>query len=148
MQKMGAFFVAVLALQGCAGTAAVSGTRATYDDCFFASTLRDWRPLDDQNLILFANGRRPYHVELVRPAMALSFNVMIGVYDRDGRVCPYGGDAIIVDGFMPERIAIRSMRRLTDAQLDEVYVEFGISAPPVIDTEEVEIGQTGERQGS
>jgi hypothetical protein len=136
--------VAAIALQGCVGPATLSGAGATYNDCFFANTLRDWRPLDDRNLILFANGRRPYHVELVRPAMALSFNVMIGVYDRDGRVCPYGGDAIIVDGFMPERIAIRSMRRLTEAQLDEVYVEFGISAPPVIDTEEVELEQAGD----
>ena len=126
-------------LSACAGTATTSGAaRPTYDDCFFASTLHDWRPLDDENLILFAGGRRPYQVELVRPAMGLSYDVMIGVYDRDGRICPYGGDAIVIDGLIPDRILIRSVRRLTDEQLDEVYVEFGIRAPAVIEAEEAD----------
>lgn len=137
-----AIVVVIGSLSGCAGTAVSSGAaRPTYDDCLFASTLHDWRPLDDRNLILFANGRRPYHVELVRPATGLSFDVMIGIYDRDGRICPYGGDAIVIDDVVPERIAIRSMRRLTDEQLDDVYVEFGIHAPAVIDAEEVELEQ-------
>jgi hypothetical protein len=120
-----------------------ASARATFDDCFFASTLRDWRPLDNSNLILFANGRRPYHVELMRPASGLSFNVAIGVYDRDGRVCPYGGDSIIVDGgFMPERIAIRSMRQLTDEELDSLYVQFGIRPPAVVESLPAELDQT------
>jgi Family of unknown function (DUF6491) len=129
------------ALCACTQAPTTSGAegRSTSDDCFFASTLHDWRPLDDENLILFANGRRPYHVELVRPAMGLSFDVMIGVYDRDGRICSFGGDAIIVDGVIPDRITIRSIRRLTDEQLDEVYVQFGIRAPAVIETEEVDL---------
>jgi hypothetical protein len=63
---------------------------------------------------------------------------MIGVYDRDGRICPYGGDAIVIDGVIPERILIRSVRRLTPEQLDEVYVQFGIRAPAVIEAEEVD----------
>jgi hypothetical protein len=141
-----AIVVAVSSLSGCAGTAPSSGApRPTYDDCFFARTLHDWRPLDDRNLILFADGRRPYHVELIRPALGLSFDVMIGIYDRDGRICPYGGDAIVIDDVVPERIAIRSMRRLTDEQLEEVYVEFGIHAPAVIDAEEVELEQAEEQ---
>jgi hypothetical protein len=111
----------------------------------FASTLHDWRPLDDSNLILFADGRRPYHVELVRPAMGFSYEVMIGVYDRDGRICPYGDDAIVVDGVIPEQIAIRSMRRLTDRQLDEFCAEFGIRAPAVLEAEEVPLEQPGEQ---
>jgi hypothetical protein len=131
---------AVAALGGCAGSAATSATtRSTAADCFFASTLRDWRPLDDANLVLFGSGRTPYHVELFRPAIGLSFNVMIGVYDRDGRICPYGGDAIIVDGAMPDRVPIRSIKRLTDEQLDELYVQFGVRAPAVVTTEEVEL---------
>jgi hypothetical protein len=71
--------------------------------------------------------------------------VAIGIYDRDGRICPYGGDAIVIDEVVPERIAIRSMRRLTDEQLEEVYVEFGIHAPAVIDAEEVELEQADEQ---
>lgn len=64
---------------------------------------------------------------------------MIGVYDRDGRICPFGGDAIIVDGPMPERIAIRNMERLTDDELDQLYLRFGIGPPAVVDDEFEEI---------
>ena len=136
--------VAAAALSACASIDETSSeARTTFDDCFFAGTLRDWRPLDNSNLILFASGRRPYHVELMRPAAGLSFNVSIGVYDRDGRVCPYGGDAIIVDGgFMPERIAIRSMRQLTDEELDAVYIQFGIRPPAVVESVPVELEET------
>ena len=50
---------------------------------------------------------------------------------------PYGGDDIIINnGFMRERIPIRSMRRLSDEELDEVYVRFGIRPPAVVDTED------------
>ncbi len=136
----GMAIAAVLLLSGCMSTES-AGTRArgTSADCFFARALSDWRPLDDSNLIIFVSGRRPYHVELVRPAMNLSGNVQIGVYDRDGRVCAFGGDAIIVDGFMPERIAIRSIRELTDDELQVVYARFGISPPIVVETESVEL---------
>lgn len=104
----------------------------TYNDCIFGRMLTDWRPLDKENLILFAGGHQAYHVVLAIPAMQLDFSVMIGVYDRDGRICPYGGDSIIVDGLMPERILIRSIQRLTDEQLDALYAQYGISQPKII----------------
>jgi hypothetical protein len=126
-------------LTGGAGSSTSAAPRDTYNDCLLARTLRDWRPLDDENLLLFGAGRRAYLVELFRPAMSLGFNVMIGVYDRDGRICPYGGDAIVVDGPMPERIPIRSIRRLSDDELDEVYVRFGIRPPIVVEGDEVEL---------
>jgi Family of unknown function (DUF6491) len=132
------FAAASAALVACAAAPpappAPSASSSRGDDCFFTRSLRDWRPLDNSNLLLFTTGRTPYLVELFRPAMGLSFNVMIGVYDRDGRVCPYGGDAIIINGIMPERIPIRSMRRLTDDELDEIYVRFGIRPPVVVET--------------
>ena len=135
--------VAIVAfLSACTSVESTSaGARSSYNDCFFARALSDWRSLDNSNLILFASGRRPYHVELTRPAMSLSSNIQIGVYDRDGRICPFGGDAIIVDGFMPERITIRSIRQLTEDQLLEVYQQFGIRPPVVVETEAVELEQ-------
>jgi hypothetical protein len=101
-----------------------------FDDCFFASTLSDWRPLDDENLVAFTMGRRPYHVRLFRPAFNLSFQQTIAFYDRDGRICPF--DEVVVDGVMTDRIQITSIRQLTDEQLNELYIEFGIRAPEVI----------------
>lgn len=135
-----AALAAVVLLSSCAsmeGTGAPAS--ATSNDCFRARSVRDWRPLDNSNLILFAEGRRPYHVELVRPAMGLSFNDSIGVYDRDGRVCAIGGDAIVVGGAMPERITIRSIRRLTDEELQAVYADFGIETPVIVESEPVDL---------
>jgi hypothetical protein len=134
------------AMTGCAAGGVSEGTRGAFDDCLFAVSLRDWRPLDDRNLILFGNGRRAHHVELVRPAFGLTFDVMIGVYDRDGMICPYGGDAIVIDGPMPDRIAIASIKRLSDDELDALYVRFGIRAPAVIETTEVEPAEADSRE--
>lgn len=135
--------LATLVLGACVATPSTERTSAGVaarrnDDCMFTVSLRDWRPLDDQNLILFESGRRAYHVELVRPAFGLRGDIMIGVFDRDGRICPYGGDAIVVDGPMPDRVTIRSMRRLSDDELDELYVQFGIRPPAIVNTESVE----------
>jgi Family of unknown function (DUF6491) len=130
-----ALVAAVMSAAGCATSEPQSRNTVsaqTYNDCIYGRMLTDWRPLDRQNLILFAGGHQAYHVVLFSPAMGLDFSVMIGVYDRDGRICPYGGDAIIVDGPIPERIPIRSIRRLTDAELDELYVQFGISKPKIV----------------
>jgi hypothetical protein len=137
---MAALSALVALTTGCAATgAAPNAASTTYNDCIFARTLSDWRPLDNRNLILFGNGRRPYLVELVQPVPDLNFDVAIGVYDRDGSICPFGGDAIIVrGGGIPQSVSIRSMRRLTDEELDAVYVQFGIRPPEVVDVTPVE----------
>jgi hypothetical protein len=133
--------VAIGALAGCSTTASNTtgtATSARADDCFFASTLSDWRPLDNENLILFTIGHEPYHVQLNRPAFGLDYSAVIGVYDRDGRICPYGGDSIIVDGSFSDRVTIRSLRELDDSQLQALYVAHGIEPPTVISAEPVD----------
>lgn len=111
-----------------------------YNDCFFAGSLTDWRALDDENLILFAGRRRPYHAVLVRPAFGgLGRDFRIGLYDRDGRICPFGGDAIVLDGFNPETIRIQSMQQLTLDELDQLYVSFGIEAAVIGEVSEIEV---------
>ena len=140
MLRTALFTVGASAMMGCAATGLTDEAprSATSDDCLFARALRDWRPLDDRNLLLFGTGRQAYHVELFGPAPGLRFDVMIGVYDRDGMICPYGGDAIVIRGPMPERVPIRSIKRLSEDELDAVYVRFGIRAPAVIEATEVE----------
>ena len=123
-----------------------------YNDCFFSGLLSDWRPLDDRHLIMFAPRRRPYLVELARPVPGLSYEYMIGVYDRDGRICPYGGDSIIVDGTFREQVRIVSMRRLDENEVDDVLTEFGIKPPAVVSVSEVDVDEAqddshGESQG-
>jgi hypothetical protein len=135
----------LVAFAACAQTGQATRKEAepVHNDCMFARLLRDWRPLDDEHLLLFGPGHTAYLVQLVRPAFDLSFNDFIGVYDRDGSICPFGGDAVVIRGPMPERISIRSMQRLDDAQLDEVYVRFGIRPPRVVTEEPAEAGDAG-----
>lgn len=116
-----------------------STPRDTANDCFFAVSLSDWRPLDDENIILFAGRRNPYHAQLSRAAFGLSRGLEIGVYDRDGRVCPYGGDAIVIRGIMPDTIRISSMRRIDAEELEQLYIEYGIRDPANVTVTPVEI---------
>jgi hypothetical protein len=121
---------ATLAIAGC-GT--LSGDAVDLPtDCILQRTIRDFEALDDQNLIIHGPGSRAYHVVLVTPVNNLDREFAIGVLDAalgpvvpDGRICPYGGDAIIVEGPITERVPIRSIESLNDSQLESLRVEFG-----------------------
>ena len=128
--------VAPLALTACA---APGGNRTAFgsdNDCFLARAVSDWRPLDNRNLIVFTGRRNPYHVELSMPSTRLRFQDAIAFTDRDGRICPYGGDAIVINGMMPNRITIASIRQLSEGELEEVYAQFGVRRPEIIETPE------------
>ena len=98
---------------------------AQRDECIFNRGIRDFEVLDDQNLILFGPGRRAYHIVLATPSLNVDHEIAIGIYDTDGRICSFGGDAIIVDGPIRERISIRRITSLNDAELEAIMVEFG-----------------------
>lgn len=127
----------ILALGACASTGGGEGTFASANDCFFTRSISDWRPLDNRNLIVFTGRRSPYHVQLSTPTPRLRFQDAIAFTDRDGRICPYGGDAIVINGMMPDRITIASIRRLSEGELEDVYLQFGVRRPEIIETPEV-----------
>lgn len=122
----------VLVATGCATgstgqrTAALDGEN---DDsrleCIVNRGIRDFTPLDDQNLIIFGPGRRAYHVTLVTPALDLDGEFRLGVYDTDGRICPYGGDAILIDGILSQRVPIRSIQSIDEGEVEALRVEYG-----------------------
>jgi hypothetical protein len=121
-----------LTLGACASTGGGS-PYLTYDDCFFANAVTDWRPLDSMNLVVFTGGRQPYHVQLSMRSMNLRYEDTIAFTDRDGRICPFGGDSIVINGGVTDRISIASIRRLTDSQLAELYRTYNIAVPEIID---------------
>lgn len=106
-------------------------------DCFFARSLRSWRPLDDRNLIVFANGRQPHHVELVAPMPGMSRNFAIGLFDRDGLICP--GDSVVARDALPNRIRIRSIRRVTEEELEALYVQYGLEPAAIVELRPIEL---------
>ena len=115
-------------------------------DCISQATVRDYRVLDDSNLIVTASGRRKYHVVLSRRAFGLKSTWQIGFHSATGRICSGFSDLIVNDGFGPERIRIASIARLTPEDEEDLLIRFGIIEPEFeqapateeVDTAEVE----------
>lgn len=86
-------------------------------DCIFFRSIYDWRAIDRYNLVIWAPNRRsPYHVELNRPCDGLRFTDTIAFSSNlDGRLCAFGGDAVVVDH---DRCPIGAITKLTQEQLD------------------------------
>jgi len=81
-------------------------------DCTWARTIDDWEAVDRHHIILrgFGGNGERYLVRFAGTCLANpKFEVSIGVYSRDNRLCPYGGDALILDG---ERCTILDMWEL------------------------------------
>lgn len=109
---------------GCAGERSVD---ISGNDCIINRGIRDYDVLNRQNLIIYGPGGNAYHVELTIPANNLDNEISIGIYeDGDGRICPYGRDAILVDGPIPQRIQIRNIDAVNDEEVDMLLVEFGV----------------------
>ena len=128
---------AMALVSGCASTGSGGAAFLSYDDCFFARSMTDWRPLDNRNLIVFTGARRAYHIQLATPSTSLRFEDTIAFTDRDGRICPYGGDSIVINGLMPDRIPIASIRRMDEGQLEDLYRSYNIAGPEIIEAPEL-----------
>lgn len=66
-------------------------------DCIFIKSIDDWKVLDAYNLVIYAPARTAaYHLELVTYCRPLQFANRIGIASRlDGRLCAFGGDALL-----------------------------------------------------
>ena len=115
-------------------------------DCISQMTVRDYRVLDDSNLIVAASARRKYHVVLGHRAMGLRSTWQIGFRSRTGQICPGFSDLVVDDGLRPERIRITSIRRLTPEDEEDLLIRFGkiesdneqTPAPADVESAEVE----------
>jgi hypothetical protein len=107
------------------------------DDCFWANSIHDWKTIDDQTLIVWSPNRKcPYLVELARRCMSIRFTEDLGFYDRDGRICPFGGDAVIVPGPTADRCSIASIKRLSPDDLEILLGDDAVLDKPSSDTGE------------
>jgi len=123
--------ILIVTISGCAGT---SGTSVSSDepvftrasDCIFNRGIRDFTALDDRNLLLYGPGGMPYHVTLATPSINLKGEFRIGIQDADGRICPFGGDAIVVNGIFREVIPIRSIEAINKDQAEDLKIQYGL----------------------
>lgn len=116
-------------------------------DCILDGTIRDYRVLDDKNLVVTASARRKYHIELTRRAFGLRSSWNLGFRSPTSRICPAFGEVIVNDNTGGlEAIRISSIRALSPEEHEALLVRFGKLEPDIeqtpaeeeVDTAEVE----------
>lgn len=98
-------------------------------DCISTRTIRDYRVLDDANLVVTTGASQKYHVSLSRRAHGLRTSWKIGFRSTTGRVCGGFDDIIVDDGFGPEHIRIAGITQLTPEEYEQLLVAFGKKEP-------------------
>jgi hypothetical protein len=119
---------------GCATTdQAENGSAGDIDyrgnDCILISTIRDYTPLDDHNLLIWGPAKRGYLVTLVRSSFELRSSFRMGFSSRDDQLCPYGGDGIVVGSLNRDTIGIRAISRVNEEQADQLLIRYGRKEP-------------------
>jgi hypothetical protein len=104
---------------------------AAGSDCISTRTIRDYRALDDANLVVTAQANRKYHVTLSRRAPGLRSSWKIGFRSTSGRICGGFDEMLVDDGFGPERIRIASITQLTPEEHEALLVRFGKKEPAI-----------------
>ena len=104
------------------------------NDCISQMSIRDYQVLDESNLIVTEQAKRKYHVILNRRAFGLKSTWHIAFRSQSGRICSAFSDLIVDDGFRREAIGIRSVKRLTPEEYDDLLVRFGKKEPGVNQT--------------
>jgi hypothetical protein len=108
---------------------AAAAPKKNRESCVFSRSVRDWRALDDTNLVVWApNDQQAYHVKLALPLFSARFDWKLAFIDgdQDGRICSYGRDSIGESDRSPtgQRSSITSITRLDPesiAKLEEQY---------------------------
>jgi hypothetical protein len=85
--------------------------------------------LDDRNLLIRGTGKRNYLVTLMHRSFGLKSSIGLGFSSRDDQLCPYGGDALVLDGLNREKVGIRSISEVSPEQVDELMIRFGRKEP-------------------
>ena len=100
-------------------------------DCILQSSIRGYRVLDEQNLIVSASGRRNYHVTLQRRAYGLRSSWAIAFDSPSGRICDSFSEVVFDDDIGLGRIRIAMIRELTPEEEEGLLIQFGIKEPEI-----------------
>ncbi len=98
-------------------------------DCILIRTIRDYTPLSRDSLLIHASGKRSYFVRLFTPSFGLGSSFQLATRSRDDRLCPYGGDSIIVDRMPGGEARIQSISRVDPAQVEQILIHYGKIEP-------------------
>ena len=129
-------------LAGCAGTAGqpeerASEDRGRYDDCIHEPSVRGYRVLDEQNLLVDTSGRRTYHVVLRRKAHGLRSSMGIAFKAATSRICGDFSEVMFHENMFDrtfDSVQIRSIRLLTPEDEEYLLIRFGKKEPEIEQT--------------
>ena len=122
-------------LAACAGTdERPDGEPNRHYDCIHEPSIRGYRVLDEQNLIVDGSGRRSYHVVLWRRAHGISSSWSIGFKSPSSRICAGNSDVLFRGHFDGESIRITSIRELTPEDEEDLLIRFGKKEPEIKQT--------------
>ena len=123
------------ALVACAGTDERSDGEANRrHDCIHEPSIRGYKVLDEQNLIVEGSGRRSYHVVLWRRAHGISSSWGIGFKSPSSMICGGNSEIVFRGHFDGESIRITSIRRLTPEEEEDLLIRFGKKEPEIKNT--------------
>ncbi len=94
--------------------------------CLSVSQARDFRFLDEQNLVVFSPGNQPWHVQLRGGCPELDGQVRIALRARSDQMCGYAGDEVIVRGAFSDRCPVANVTRLDSAALEVLTEAFTV----------------------
>ncbi|MEO1244063.1 MAG: DUF6491 family protein [Pseudomonadota bacterium] len=89
-------------------------------DCISVASVRDYRVLDDANLLVAADHQRHYQVSLTRPARGLRYADRLRLVGRGGRVCSGLGEVVVRDGVMTESIRVDTVFRIAGSHSESL----------------------------
>lgn len=123
-------------LLGCAGVQSRPAEPLWLDgsgrsDCILSGSIRDYRVLDDANLIVTAGAKRRYHVMLSGRATGLRGSWQVGFKSNTGSICGGFDELIVDDGMSPQAYRISSIREVSPEQYEELLVRFGEREPDI-----------------
>ncbi len=134
------FIIAFISCGLSACAAAPDPTAADYEepeprgsDCIFEGSIRDYRALDDRNLVVTSTGKQKYHMRLSRNAFGLSSAWGIGFVTQTGQICP-GSDLVVTNGFDPEAVRIYSIRAIDEQEYENLLIRHGEKVPEKVKT--------------
>ena len=120
------------ALVACASAPADTeeGSRSR-SDCIHQPSIRGYKVLDEQNLIIDASARKSYHVILQRRAFGLRDSWGIAFDSPAGRICEGFGEVIFNDHMGGDKVRIDSIRLLTPEEEESLLIQFGKKEPEI-----------------
>jgi hypothetical protein len=77
-------------------------------------------------MLISGPAKRTYFVSLARPAFEMRGSMGLTFDSRDDQLCPFGSDAIVFGGLSHERVAIRSISRVSAEEHEEILFRFGL----------------------